>query len=291
MFDCFGGGCYQLQPCPRRSTASVREWHDVDPARFRDEIVPGGAPALLRGAVRDWPAVRAGRESPAAMAHYLRGFDTGVAIDTMFGEPGIGGQFFYNDDLSGLNFERRPQRLAHFTRRAARDCSMRPHRARSTPAPCRSPANMPGFTRDNALPLIDARDRAARVDRQSGDRADALRRLVQHRLRRRRAAALHAVSARAADQSVCRSARVHAGRPADQHGETRRSPITSGIRDSATRSPPRRWPTSNPATRCSFRTCGGTTLSRSSHSTCWSTTGGTIRRRGTAHRSRRCAMH
>ena len=71
--------------------AAVREWHAIDPARFRDEIVPAGAPALLRGAVRDWPAVRAGRDSPLAMAHYLRGFDNGLAIETMFGEPGIGG--------------------------------------------------------------------------------------------------------------------------------------------------------------------------------------------------------
>ena len=41
--------------------------------RFTQEIVPAGQPALLRGLVDQWPAVRAGRASPAAMVDYLRG--------------------------------------------------------------------------------------------------------------------------------------------------------------------------------------------------------------------------
>jgi hypothetical protein len=132
----------------------VREWHDVDPSRFVAEIVPGGAPALLRGAVRDWPAVRAGRESPAAMAHYLRGFDNGVAIHTMFADPAIGGKFFYNDDLSGLNFENRQQRLTtSLDELLAMLDAPAPRALYAGAVPI--PANMPGFTRDNTLSLID----------------------------------------------------------------------------------------------------------------------------------------
>jgi hypothetical protein len=56
----------------------VREWRDVSASIFRSEILPAQQPALIRGAVRDWPAVRAAT-SPQSLANYLRGFDTASA--------------------------------------------------------------------------------------------------------------------------------------------------------------------------------------------------------------------
>jgi hypothetical protein len=40
----------------------VREWRDISAATFRDEIQASHQPAVIRGAVRDWPAVHAGLE-------------------------------------------------------------------------------------------------------------------------------------------------------------------------------------------------------------------------------------
>ena len=115
----------------------VRELRDVSAEQFRAEILPALQPVVLRGLVADWPAVRAGRESPQAMANYLRGFDTGASADTMFGDPAIGGRFFYNDDLTGHNFQRRPQRIVAFA--GAPAGAARPSRTprRCTSAPCR----------------------------------------------------------------------------------------------------------------------------------------------------------
>lgn len=90
----------------------VRVIEDFDPGAFRDEIVPTGEPVLLKGVVSDWPAVRAGRDSAEAMVEYLLGHDSGKPIETILGAPEIGGEFFYNDDVSGLNFERKPRGLA-----------------------------------------------------------------------------------------------------------------------------------------------------------------------------------
>ena len=56
----------------------VAEWRDVTPERFRQEILPSGQPALLRGHVSAWPAVGPGRESPLGMANYLRGVDSSL---------------------------------------------------------------------------------------------------------------------------------------------------------------------------------------------------------------------
>ncbi len=97
---------------PNSQPAAVREWRDVSAAVFRDQILPASQPALIRGAVRLWPAVTAGRESPASMANYLRGFDVGASADTMHGDASIGGKFFYNDQLSGVNFQRPSERIA-----------------------------------------------------------------------------------------------------------------------------------------------------------------------------------
>jgi hypothetical protein len=132
----------------------IRELRDVSPAQFRDEILPAGQPVLMRGAVADWPAVQAGRESPRAMADYLRALDNGTPTDTMIGDPAIGGHFFYNDDMSGHNFARRPQRISDSLDRLLALLDTPDAEALYVGA-VPTPRNFPAFTRDNSLPLLD----------------------------------------------------------------------------------------------------------------------------------------
>ncbi|MEO8018097.1 MAG: cupin-like domain-containing protein [Pseudomonadota bacterium] len=89
-------------------TAQILVRHNVDLKTFREEIVPACEPVVLKSLVNDWPAVQAGRESPRALANYLRGFDRGTSVLVMEGPPSIRGRIFYREDMSGLNFERRP---------------------------------------------------------------------------------------------------------------------------------------------------------------------------------------
>jgi hypothetical protein len=133
----------------------IREWRDVSAERFRDEILPAAEPAVLRGAVAQWPAVRAGRESPTAMADYLRAFDTGASAEAMIGDPSIRGRFFYNDAMTGLNFERRTDRLVTLLDRLlALRGEASPPAVYVGAMPV--PATLPNFARDNVLPLLDA---------------------------------------------------------------------------------------------------------------------------------------
>ena len=132
----------------------IRELRGVSPQQFRDELVPAQEPVLLRGAVADWPAVRAGRESPQAMANYLRALDNGTPTDTMIGPPSIRGRFFYNDDITGLNFERRPQRVSESLDRFMQLLDHPDPEALYVGA-VPTPLAFPAFTRDNPLPLID----------------------------------------------------------------------------------------------------------------------------------------
>lgn len=88
-------------------TVETREWHDVDATLFEQTIRPRGRPAILRNLVRSWPATRAGEESPRALIHYLRSFDSGLPAPLFEGPASIEGRFFYDATLEGFNFETR----------------------------------------------------------------------------------------------------------------------------------------------------------------------------------------
>jgi hypothetical protein len=134
--------------------AAIRQWHGVTAAQFQQQIVPAGVPAVLRGVVGQWPAVAAGRSSPAAMASYLARFAAGAPVHLMVGDPSIAGRFFYNDELTGVNFENVSTPL--------RDVLARLLQSLDAPTPqalyagaIPIPAQLPGFGRDNALELLD----------------------------------------------------------------------------------------------------------------------------------------
>lgn len=76
----------------------------VSPTSVLDGL-DSAEPVVIRGLVAHWPVVRAGRQSPQASAHYLRGFYRDATVGAWHGGPEIDGRFFYNDDLSGFNFQ------------------------------------------------------------------------------------------------------------------------------------------------------------------------------------------
>ena len=93
------------------SAERIREVAGADPLALPDEVLGSTEPLVLRGLAAGWPMVRAGLESQAAATAYLRRFYKDAAVVVMSGEPGIGGRFFYNDDLSGFNFKMYRTRL------------------------------------------------------------------------------------------------------------------------------------------------------------------------------------
>jgi hypothetical protein len=77
------------------------------PEQFLRDVVEPCRPVVLRGLVKDWPIVGAGRLSPAAVQDHLKPLDTGGEIEAFFGAPAIAGKYFYTEDLKAFNFERR----------------------------------------------------------------------------------------------------------------------------------------------------------------------------------------
>ena len=140
-------------PVENQPRSTVREMTHVTPAIFHDQILAEARPAVFRGLIADWPATRAGRASPEILTDYLKRFDRGASVAAVLGSPGIGGRFFYNDDLSGFNFRHGSVRLS-----AALDLLL-DYSREETPsslaiqsAPVRE--NLPGFEAENRMPLL-----------------------------------------------------------------------------------------------------------------------------------------
>lgn len=62
-------------------------------------------PVLLKGVIKDWELVKAGLESYEAAADYLKSYYNSKTVGVNIGSPEIRGRYFYNEDMTKLNFE------------------------------------------------------------------------------------------------------------------------------------------------------------------------------------------
>ena len=121
--------------------------------QFDEVIRPAAQPAVLRGLAADWPAVRAARQSDEALFSYLRGFYNDQPIRAIVGEPEIEGRFFYNADITELNFRPVGSPFGPFLDRLLRDREHpRPYAmaVQSTPVP----ELLPGMELENRIALL-----------------------------------------------------------------------------------------------------------------------------------------
>ena len=97
---------------PAHSLAKTIERRDVDATVFQQEILPANRPVIFRGLIDSWPAVQQGKKSPQDACEYLLQFYRGKAVPLLIGDPASKRHIFYEDGMTGLNFERRPASLA-----------------------------------------------------------------------------------------------------------------------------------------------------------------------------------
>jgi hypothetical protein len=132
----------------------IAEWRDVDAALFRGEIATRYEPAVLRGLVKDWPAVTHGRKSSESFYSYLAAFDKGHPVDVIRMPPSAHGRIFYNEALDGFNFTRDRGAISSVIRSLAREARFEKPSAvvvQSAPiAEC-----VPAFAGENVLAILD----------------------------------------------------------------------------------------------------------------------------------------
>ena len=134
---------------------AIREFSALDSDAIRRDVLEDKRPAVLRGLVGDWPAVKQGQDSPAALVRYLKGFDSGKPVDALLTAPEIDGQIFYNDAMTGFNFLRNRLPLAAVAEQVLRYAGFP-----KSPAVAAQSALirdcLPGFSDENRLRIVDA---------------------------------------------------------------------------------------------------------------------------------------
>jgi hypothetical protein len=132
----------------------IREFAALDSAAIRRDVLPDKRPAVLRGLVGDWPAVKQGLDSPAALVRYLERFDSGKPVDALLTAPEIDGQIFYNEAMTGFNFLRNRLALT-----AVAEQVLRYAQFPKSPAVAAQSALirdcLPGFADENRLSIVD----------------------------------------------------------------------------------------------------------------------------------------
>ena len=118
---------------------------------FRRDVCLPCQPVVLRGLVADWPVVAAGR-APRTFRDYLLSFDNGGRMDAFIGDAAIAGKYYYGDNLTGFNFERRRMRLADAVAAIIDGLDGKTVYAGSVPAD----EFLPGFSTDNTMPFAPA---------------------------------------------------------------------------------------------------------------------------------------
>ena len=91
---------------------AIREFSGLDCDVIRRDVLPDKRPAVLRGFVNDWPAVRHASDSRVALVRYLNSFDNGKPVDAQMTPPQVDGQHYYNETMTGINFIRNRLPLA-----------------------------------------------------------------------------------------------------------------------------------------------------------------------------------
>ncbi len=138
-----------LDALPTVAVASTAGFSDLG------ALIDRAEPVLLKGAIDHWPALAAAAQSPAAFDSYLKERDSGAPVPVMEAPASSRGRFGYAADLREFSFTKRMRPLGETLERIAR--------ARTDPAASYLAiqmlpldTQMPGFVRDNVMPLVPA---------------------------------------------------------------------------------------------------------------------------------------
>ena len=138
-----------LDLLPSVATAAAGSRADID------ALLAEGGPVILKGIIEHWPALAAGRRSPAALAAYLKGFDRGAPVPVMEASPASDGRFGYAGDLREFSFTKRQRPLGETLDRIER-AAVVPGSPYVAIQMLPLASQMPDMVRENPMPLVPA---------------------------------------------------------------------------------------------------------------------------------------
>jgi hypothetical protein len=132
----------------------VPEWRDADEKTIREEIFARYRPAVLRGLVKDWPAVQATLASPAEFVRYLVAFDSGKPVDAILMPPQASGRIAYDEAMDGFNFVRNRLPISAIVEQLSRYALFEDPPSVAVQSALIEEC-LPGFGAENSLALLD----------------------------------------------------------------------------------------------------------------------------------------
>jgi hypothetical protein len=84
----------------------MQERNAPSPEQFRNEILPGEQPVVMRGVARNWPLVVAAHEHPHKAMSLLELAGNATMTTVLRTDPETEGRFHYGKDLQSFNFIR-----------------------------------------------------------------------------------------------------------------------------------------------------------------------------------------
>ena len=82
----------------------ISEYTTLSEQQFFEEIAPEQRPVVIRGFARHWPLVAAAQKKPQDFAAYLLRFYTGKKARIFVAPPAANKRFYYNDDMTDVNY-------------------------------------------------------------------------------------------------------------------------------------------------------------------------------------------
>lgn len=90
-----------------RVIQKTKSLHHCTPVDFLEQVISKDEPIILKNLCSDWAMLNATAESDQAVVSLLKSFYNGRPAGASFGSPEIEGRFFYTEDVTKLNFEKR----------------------------------------------------------------------------------------------------------------------------------------------------------------------------------------
>lgn len=83
---------------------TIPEYTAISAEQFFAQIAPAQKPIVIRGLAKSWPLVASAKKSPSDFVAYLGQFYNGKKTKMVVAPPSANKRFFYNDDMTDVNY-------------------------------------------------------------------------------------------------------------------------------------------------------------------------------------------
>mgnify|MGYP003643011809 CR=1 FL=1 len=98
----------------KQITTKTKVLENCQQGQIPEGILNGTEPVILKGLVSDWKLVELGLQSTADTIDYLKQHYNGKPSFGYFGDASLHGRFFYDEEVTRLNYENKQTRIDEF---------------------------------------------------------------------------------------------------------------------------------------------------------------------------------